>query len=114
MQIINYIGAHWVDWLFAFMSAALALGYKSIAVRLEREQHKNDAIAQGVQSLLRDSIVSNYNKAVDRGGTCPIYCKESIKKAYQAYHNLDGNDVVTQLYDKLLHMPEGDDHVIEK
>ena len=74
---------------------------------------KNKAIAEGVQSLLRDSIVLNYNRYLDRG-YCPIYAKESIKKIYHAYRDLQGNDVATDLYHKLLDMPteppKGDDN----
>ena len=29
-----------------------------------------------------------------------------MKKVYAAYHGLDGNDVATSLYKKLLEMPE--------
>lgn len=114
MQIIDFIATHWVQWLFALVSGALALAYRQIATRLKEEQKRNEAVAQGVQCLLRDSIVRNYNKAVDNGGTCPIYVKESCKKAYAAYHNLEGNDVVTELYRKILQMPEGDKHEHDK
>ena len=106
MPIIDFIAAHWVQWLFAAVSGALALGYKTIAARLKQEQEKNEAIAQGVQCLLRDSIVSSYNK-YDEKGYCPIYAKESLKKAYKAYDKLGGNDVAEQLYHKLLQMDEG-------
>nr|WP_302591400.1 hypothetical protein [uncultured Marvinbryantia sp.] len=105
MEILEYLQAHWTEWLFALISAALGLGYRSVSARLKVEQKKNAAIADGVQSLLRDSIVENYNKYTDRG-YCPIYAKESIKKVYTAYHNLGGNDVATELYHKLLAMPE--------
>lgn len=73
--------------------------------RLKAEQKKNAAIAEGVKSLLRESIVQNYNKYQDRE-FCPIYAKESIKRVYEAYHNLGGNDVATKLYNTLLDMPE--------
>lgn len=79
--------------------------------RREREtdkaeaEMKNKALADGVQSLLRQSIVADYNKYSDRG-YCPIYAKESIKRAYKAYHTLGGNDVATELYRKILAMPE--------
>lgn len=72
--------------------------------RKEREE-KEKALSDGVQALLRESIVSAYNKSLDRG-YCPIYAKESIKKVYTAYHNLEGNDVATSLYHKILQMPE--------
>lgn len=105
MEILTYIQAHWVEWLFAAVIALLGLGYRNISARLRIEQAKNHAIAEGVQSLLRESLVENYNKYSDRG-YCPIYAKESIKKVYTAYHNLGGNDVATGLYHKLLAMPE--------
>lgn len=105
MAILEFIAAHWIQWLFSILLAILAAGYRQIAARLKEEQKKNEAIAQGVQSLLRESIVDNYNKYSDKG-FCPIYAKESIKKVYEAYHALGGNDVATELYNKLLKMPE--------
>lgn len=78
--------------------------------REEREK-KEKAISDGLQALLRESIVSAYNKYTDKG-FCPIYAKESLKKAYKSYADLGGNDVATGLYRKLLSMPEAkeDDH----
>lgn len=105
MTIIGYIAAHWLEWVFALILGALGAGYRSIAGRLKAEQEKNSAIAEGVQSLLRESIVDSYNKYTDKG-FCPIYAKESLKKVYAAYHNLGGNDVATELYQKLLRMEE--------
>lgn len=105
VELISYIQLHWIEWLFAIITALIGFGYRGISKRLKEEQKKNAAIAEGVQSLLRESIVGNYNKYKDRK-YCPIYAKESIKKVYCAYHNLGGNDVATELYHKLLAMPE--------
>ena len=91
--------------MFAIITAIVGFGYKNLSKRLKTEHKKNEAIADGMQSLLRESIVDNYNKYTDRG-YCPIYAKESIKKVYTAYHNLGGNDVATELYHKLLAMQE--------
>lgn len=104
-ELIAFIAANWIRWLFAVCTAILAWCYRNISARLEIERQKNEAIAAGVQSLLRESIVSNYNKYSEKGA-CPIYAKESIKKVYESYHNLGGNDVATELYNKLLRMPE--------
>ena len=100
-----FIQDNWIQWVFAGLMAALAWGYRGISARLKIEQAKNAAIAEGVQSLLRESIVGNYNKYAEKG-FCPIYAKESLKKVYHAYHNLDGNDVATELYKKVLALPE--------
>lgn len=105
MEILSFIGAHWVEWLFAIISGILAAGYRSIAKRMTEEKERNEAIAEGVQALLRENIVSNYNRYLDKG-YCPIYAKESTKRVYKAYSALGGNDVATSLYKKLLEMPE--------
>ncbi len=103
--LIEFVAANWVQWLFAAATAALAFLYRNISARLANEQRKNEAIAAGVQSLLRESIVGNYNKYSEKG-FCPIYAKESIKKVYASYHGLGGNDVATELYNKILRMRE--------
>lgn len=105
MEILSYLQSHWLEWLFAALTAAAGIGYRNVSAKLKMEHERNGAIANGVQSLLRESIVENYNKYSDRG-YCPIYAKESIKKVYTAYHNLGGNDVATELYRKLLALPE--------
>ena len=104
-MIISYISAHWIQWLFAGLLALLGWGYRTVAAQLKTERERNAAIAEGVQSLLRESIVDNYNRYTDKG-YCPIYAKDSIKRAYEAYHKLGGNDVATELYQKLLKMEE--------
>ena len=104
-MIIQYIQGHWVEWLFAAAIAVLGFCYRHVAKQIKEERRKNEAIMLGMQSLLRESIVNAYNKYHDKG-YCPIYAKESIKKAYAAYHNLEGNDVATKLYEKILDMPE--------
>ena len=105
MQILEYMQTHWVEWLFVFINGVLGLVCKSLWKKYKEIQKKDDAIAEGLQALLRESIVQKYNKYQDRE-FCPIYAKESIKKAYTAYHNLGGNDVATKLYNTLLAMPE--------
>ena len=107
-DIIAFISANWLEWFFAAAVSVLAYLYRNISARLEEERRKNEAIAAGVQSLLRESIVSNYNKYSEKG-FCPIYAKESTKKLYAAYHGLGGNDVATELYNKILRMPEDKD-----
>ena len=100
--------SHWVEWVFAIITAIIGLGYRTVLKRLQEEKVRNEAIAKGVQSLLRESIVTSYNKYHERG-CCPIYAKESIKQVYKAYHDLGGNDVATGLYNKLLVMDEEPD-----
>lgn len=71
---------------------------------ITKEETQSKAIADGVQCLLRRAIIEDHGKCKDRG-YCPIPEKESIKKEYEAYHKLGGNDVATELYCELLKMP---------
>ena len=75
----------------------------------DEEKAKEQAISDGLQALLRESIVTAYSKYTDRG-YCPIYAKESLKKVYKSYEALGGNDVAKGLYHKLLDMPEEKRH----
>lgn len=108
MTIIEYISSHWVQWLFAAAVAVLGWGNRKLTARIKAEQERNEAIAEGVQSLLRESIVNSYNRYTDKG-FMPIYAKESLKSVYRSYHNLGGNDVATELYNKMLRMQEEKD-----
>ena len=103
--IMQYIAVHWVEWLFVAISALLSFGYRQITKRQKEESNKNIALQEGVQALLRDRIIWTYNHYQDRG-YCPIYAKENVKRMYDAYHGLGGNDVATSLKDKLIAMPE--------
>lgn len=70
----------------------------------KKEEEKIKALSDGVEALLRESIVTNYNKWSERH-YCPIYAKESIKRVHSAYKSLGGNDVATHLYHEILELP---------
>lgn len=105
MSIFIYFKNHWVEWLFGLAFAFLGYEYKILYKRMKDEQAKNNAISDGVQALLRESIIDTYVKATEKGYV-PIYVKDSIKRVYQSYSALSGNDVAHKLYEKLLMMPE--------
>ena len=105
MQALQFVQENWMEWLFAALTCILGALYRDVRKRLKEERERSGAIAEGVKSLLRESIVQNYNKYQERE-CCPIYAKESIKRVYEAYHDLGGNDVATKLYNTLLNMPE--------
>lgn len=115
-EITQYISAHWVEWLFVAISALMGFGYQQMARRMkeekekseaerEEERQKRSALQDGIQALLRDRIIQAYNHYQDKEH-CPIYGKENVKRMYDAYHALGGNDVATELKDKLMKMPE--------
>lgn len=65
---------------------------------------KRQNVENGVQCLLRLEIIRSYENYSHKG-YCPVYAREALTKGYTAYHNLGGNDVATDLYDKILELP---------
>lgn len=39
-------------------------------------------------------------------GYCPIYAKEALERAYDAYSELGGNDVAKEMYEHMIHLPD--------
>lgn len=103
-EITAYISGHWVQWLFAAVMASVAWAQSQTVKKLNQERKEREALNMGVQALLRDSIVATYNKYHDKG-YMPIYARESLTRAYEAYTGLGGNDVAHSLYDKMLGWP---------
>ena len=75
---------------------------KSDLATIKDYHRENEAVKLGIQAILRENIVSNYNKYKDRG-YMPIYARESAKKVYEAYTDLGGNDVAHDLYEMMRH-----------
>lgn len=71
----------------------------------EREQQ----LTNGVQCLLRAEIIRAHDKYAQKR-FCPIYAKESLTRAYAAYHALGGNDVATDLYRQTMELPESEEN----
>lgn len=108
MAIINYIIENWVGWLFAALFALMGWGFKRTFKMINNDRKESvrtdSAIREGMQALLRDRIIHSYNKYTEQG-YCPIYAKENVKRMYAPYHELGGNDVATELVEKILELP---------
>ena len=86
-----------VKWFIPFIFGA---GVSALVAHFK----KKSALEDGVQCLLRAEIIKAHDKYTERG-YCPIQMKEALSKEYQAYHNLGGNDVATNLYNEIMRLP---------
>ena len=87
-------------WAVPAICTAL-VGY--FAGRLKRAR----SVEKGMQCLLRLEIIRSYENYSHKG-YCPVYAREALSRGYDAYHHLGGNDVATDLYDKLMELPTHD------
>lgn len=91
----------------ALIGAAVTVAnvaFTSITTRKRRRDERTEQLEAGVQCLLRAEIIRSHEKYTERG-KCPIYAREALTRAYQAYHALGGNDVATDLYRDLMELP---------
>lgn len=103
-KIVTHINDNWVVWLFAALFTLMGAAYRLLYKRVQAESVKSAALNDGMQALLRDRIIQAHNYYLDKG-YCPIYAKENVKRMYDAYHALGGNDVATRLKDEMMDMP---------
>ncbi len=61
-------------------------------------------VTHGVQALLRAQMISEYNKAKDRG-YAPIYAKENFSNMWDNYHSLGANGVMDGIKDEYMELP---------
>ena len=78
----------------------------TLAAQIRKSRKKEKSVEKGVQCLLRAEIIRQYEKNIDRG-FCPLYAKEALKREYDAYHELGGTDVATDLFDQIMKLPPG-------
>lgn len=90
-----------ISWAVPFVCGGIITG---IVAYIKALKKRIDAIGEGVQCLLRAEIIRNHEKCMNKG-FCPIYAKEALKRAYHAYHDLQGNDVATGLYNEVMALP---------
>lgn len=89
-------------WALPFVcGGVISLAAAYVKARFRRDR----AISDGVQCLLRAEIIACHER-YEADGRCPIYAKESLKRVYEAYHALGGNDIATALYEETLALPD--------
>ena len=62
------------------------------------------AVKLGVQAMLRAQMISEYNKAKDKG-YAPIYSKDNFENMWKQYHNLGMNGVMDAIRDDYMSLP---------
>lgn len=83
--------------------ALLAFG-RYVLSRVRASDKKTESVQLGVQALLRDRLIHEYNKALENG-YAPIYAKENFNNMWTHYHNLGKNGVMDDVHDKYMLLP---------
>ncbi len=107
-----------MDWVSIFLpslssllSGVLLWKFKTVQDEGKAEQavraKKHEALVVGVVAMLRDRLIDamDYYLAL---GWVPHHKAEVVNKMYLAYHNLGGNDIVTETYHKFMALPHSE------
>ena len=100
----EWFQTHILEMLFGLISAGLLAGFKVLASRLKDAEKKNKAIEEGLQALLRDGVITHYDKYMQRGYIL-VRELENMQSMYNAYHALGGNGTITRLIEELQELP---------
>lgn len=87
-----------------FGSGVLATVLRYFNKRIQDNAKKTEAVQLGVQALLRDRLISEYNDRVDKG-FAPIYAKDNFENMWKQYHNLGKNGVMDDIHVRYMALP---------
>lgn len=71
---------------------------------IKKNERKTEAVALGVQALLRDRLIQSYNYHMEKG-YAPIYAKENFDNMYEQYHTLGVNGVMDGIHETFMQLP---------
>lgn len=83
------------------MVLPVVLGY--IVWLLKRQKRDRDANGKGTMLLLRVQLIEYHDRYVALGHI-PSYALENCIEMYEAYHELGGNGMVTEMYKEILEL----------
>ena len=89
-------------------SGIIGIFTKFLLSRLKAAEQKQNALELGVQALLRDRLIYQYEKYKSHG-FAPIYAKENFENLYEQYHKLGANGVMDSIHEEFKNLPSGGD-----
>lgn len=101
MQVLKIMGMIGVPTLGAIV------GWLIKTVRADRKARKieTEALKKGVQAILRNQMINNYNKWYEDRGYAPIWVKENFENLWLQYEALGENGVMKGIHDKFMSLP---------
>ena len=93
---------NWVTLLLG--SGILIEVFRRLFGKIKDNENKTKAIQSGVQALLRDRLIAEYNDGL-RKGYARIYDKENFENMWTQYHNLGANGVMDDIRNKYRELP---------
>lgn len=85
-------------------SGILGIITKLLLERMKKGEQKQHALELGVQALLRDRMIEQYEKYKNTG--CPVYVKDNFENMWKQYEALGANGVMSDIHNKFMNLPD--------
>lgn len=88
-------------------SLGVIVGWLAKNIKADKQARKRemDALKKGVQAILRNQMITNYNKWHEDKGYAPIWVKENFENLWLQYEALGENGVMKGLHDRFMKLP---------
>ena len=96
--------AYLIQMFSVVLNIVLLYGFKQYVARQRKTEQKQEAIENGLRSLLRDRIIQSCVKYMKQGNV-PVEELENVTHMYDAYRGLDGNGAAEAIYKQFLVLP---------
>ena len=98
MEQITTVATALVSWAITGALGAL-VGF--LATKLHTRTKHDRSMQIGMRCLLRKEIVDAYEKFIVDGKPISVERKREVIEAYEAYHDLGGNGVVSDMFEEI-------------
>lgn len=105
-EILQYISAHWISWMFAIISVLLGAANRQLYRQMKAQRSKTQAINEGVLALLHDRLYQACQYYINKG-SCSIDDRDNLEYMFRPYKALGGNGTGEELYNRCLALPYG-------
>ena len=100
----EWITKYWVEWVFGLIVAALTVVVRTLSARIKKQQTENQALRDGMRSLLKAQIVEQCKRAL-KDGWCGPELRDMINDLYGSYNALGGNGTTASMVAQTMELP---------
>ena len=100
----EWVKEYWLKTLFGAVIGIFGCWGKKKIKTLECKIKEQESIKQGLQALLRNELIKEYERWTEKG-YCPVYARDNVQNLYKQYHGLGQNGVIDGLIERIMELP---------
>lgn len=99
----SWIAEHWSDFVYWLFILILSSVGGKIVKELKHTQADFTSIKNGILATLKDRLYQGCRHFIKQGW-CTVDDLESMEYIYKSYHELGGNGIGTNLFERMKHL----------